>query len=151
MMTLIEVTNKLKAKGYRLTSQRLAIIHAVMEAETPPSVNEIWQQVKSRYADISLDTIYRNLATLMKLELLHSISSLGKAGARFEFEGEAQHHHHHIVCVHCKAVLCLDYCPINSAFIKMVKEQGFELLHHDMELFGLCKNCRAKEGDSGHA
>lgn len=148
-MTITDVTNKLKEHGYRLTPQRLAIIDAVMEASAPPNVNEIWQRVKKRDADISLDTIYRNLATLVKLELLQSISSVGKAGARFKFEGE-QHHHHHIVCVRCSAVLCLDYCPIDPAFIKMVKRQGFDLIRHDIELFGLCKACKAKEGDLDH-
>ncbi len=147
-MTISDVTNKLKEQGYRLTPQRLAIIDAVMEAESPPNVNEIWQQVQEHHDDISLDTIYRNLATLVKLELLHSISSVGKAGARFKFEGE-QHHHHHIVCVRCSAVICLDYCPIDPAFIRMVKRQGFDLIRHDMELFGLCKICKAKEGDLG--
>ena len=148
-MTITEVTNKLKEQGYRLTPQRLAIIDAVMEAATPPNINEIWQQVKERDGDISLDTIYRNVATLVKLGLLHNICSVGKAGARFKFEGEP-HHHHHIVCVRCSTVLCLDYCPIDPAFIKMVKGQGFELIRHDMELFGLCKSCKAKEGNLGH-
>jgi Fe2+ or Zn2+ uptake regulation protein len=148
-MNIADVTIRLKEKGYRLTPQRLAIIHAFMESMTPLSVNEVWQRVQSSYTDISLDTIYRNLATLVKLDLLHSIASVGKAGARFEFEW-GHHHHHHIVCVRCGAVLCLDYCPIDPAFVSMVKQQGFDLVRHDIELFGLCQACKAKEGELGH-
>lgn len=135
----INVVGRLKEKGYRITAQRQALVEQLVESAEPVSAFEIWEKLKVQYKDISLDTVYRNLHVLVDLGALIPINAVGKEGVRYELVLSS--HHHHIVCVKCGQTQCLEYCPIDPQLISMLKTYGYELLRHNLELFGVCRNC----------
>lgn len=107
----------------------------------PFSACELWQAAKTRDAALALDTVYRNLSLLHSIGYLLVIGGAGKEGARYEVAADLQHHHH-IVCAHCGAMCCLAYCPLNDELLQQVKACGYELLQHQVELIGVCHDCR---------
>lgn len=129
----------LKEKGYRITPQRQTIIKKIASADKFLTAAEIWHLVRTQHKDIGLDTIYRNINILISLGVLIPIEGIGKEGVRYELVDRS--HHHHIVCVKCGRAVCLDYCPINKKFVAMLRNSGFELLRHNVELYGLCGQC----------
>ncbi len=135
------VLSRLKDKGYRITAQRQAMVAALLEAKKALSAFEIWEKLKVQYQDISLDTVYRNLHVLVDLGALVPINAMGKDSVRYELVYTS--HHHHIVCVKCGQTQCIEYCPIDPQFIVMLKMHGYELVRHNLELFGVCSCCRA--------
>lgn len=129
----------LREKGYRITPQRQIIVKKIVGAEKFLTAAEIWQLVRTQHKDIGLDTVYRNINILISLGVLTPIEGIGKEGIRYELADRS--HHHHIVCVKCGRAVCLDYCPINEKFLALLKDSGFELLRHNVELYGLCAQC----------
>jgi Fe2+ or Zn2+ uptake regulation protein len=137
----VAVVSQLKDKGYRITAQRQAMVEMLIEADKPLSASEIWEKLKMRYRGISLDTVYRNLHVLVDLGALIPINAMGKDSVRYELVYTS--HHHHIVCVKCGKSQCIDYCPIEPQLIIMLKNHGYELVRHNLELFGVCHQCSA--------
>lgn len=135
----LDVVNRLKDKGYRITAQRQAMVEQLVESNQALSAFEIWEKLKVQYKDISLDTVYRNLHVLVDLGALIPIKAMGKESVRYELVYSS--HHHHIVCVKCGQTQCIDYCPIDPRLIIMLKTHGYELVRHNLELFGICQQC----------
>lgn len=138
-LSAVAVVNRLKDKGYRITAQRQAMVEQLVESGQALSAFEIWEKLRLRYKDISLDTVYRNLHVLVDLGALIPINARGKESVRYELVYNS--HHHHIVCVKCGQTQCIDYCPIDPQLIIMLKTHGYELVRHNLELFGVCRQC----------
>lgn len=142
---LEKVISKLKQQGHRITPQRRAIIDKVLGVDRSFTAAEIYQLVSQQYSDIGLDTIYRNINILVDMGVLIPIVGLGKDGTRYELARHAQHHHH-IVCIKCGNTTCLDFCPIDPQFLDLLRGQGYQLVRHNVELFGICAKCAQHGG-----
>jgi Fe2+ or Zn2+ uptake regulation protein len=136
---LEETINRLKEKGYRITPQRHLIIEGIANSEELLSAHEIWCLVKQTYENIGLDTIYRNLNLLIEMGIIVPITGKGKEGTKYEL---ACDHHHHLICVRCGQSVCLDFCPLDIQLEGKLQQQGYELLRHHLELFGICRKCK---------
>ena len=137
---IYEVMNQLKEKGYRITPQRRVIVEKIVQTAGLLTAAEIWNLVRNEYSDIGLDTIYRNINMLTDIGVLIPIAGTGKDRTRYELAHE--NHHHHVVCAKCGQAVCIDYCPINQQFIEMLRMNGYELIRHNIELLGLCLECK---------
>lgn len=138
---IYEVMNQLKEKGYRITPQRRVIVEKIVQTAGLLTAAEIWNLVRKEYNDIGLDTIYRNINMLTDIGVLIPIAGTGKDRTRYELAHA--NHHHHVVCVKCGQAVCIDYCPINQQFIEMFRVNGYELIRHNIELLGLCIDCKS--------
>lgn len=138
-----QIKAKLKELGYKMTPQRQAIIDCIVLPGPTLTALEVWEQVRLKHPEISLDTVYRNLNMLAEVGVVTPIAGVGKDGARYELVHTA-YHHHHIVCLDCGKAACIEVCPINPHFLQTVKEQGYDLVRHNVELFGICRKCRAE-------
>jgi Fe2+ or Zn2+ uptake regulation protein len=137
---IYDVMKKLKEKGYRITPQRRIIMEKIVQTAGLLTADEIWNLVRQEYSDIGLDTIYRNINMLTENGVLIPITGMGKERTRYELAHA--NHHHHVVCVKCGKAVCIDYCPIDEEFIKLLRKSGYELIRHNVELLGLCSNCK---------
>ncbi|RIV23194.1 transcriptional repressor [Alicyclobacillaceae bacterium I2511] len=135
-----EFYKNLQLKGYRLTQRRQEIIDYLF---TFPNryiaAREIIEYLQSKHATLSFETVYRNLHTLRDEGLL----------VELQFGTEAHYripctiaHHHHFVCLACGRTYALLSCPMST--IKDFPE-GFEILYHRFEIFGLCADCQKAE------
>jgi Fur family peroxide stress response transcriptional regulator len=86
--------------GLRLTHQRLEILRVVAADETHPDVETVYEAVRAHVPTISLDTVYRTLATLSERELITRVSFTPGA-ARYDANPSR---HHHFVCTRCGLV-----------------------------------------------
>ena len=137
---IYEVITKLREKGYRITPQRRVIIEKIVHTAGLLTVGEIWKMVREEYSDIGLDTIYRNIKILTEISVLIPITGMGNDSTRYELT--YANHHHHVVCIKCGRAVCIDYCPIDQEFVTMLRLRGYELIRHNIELLGLCTECK---------
>lgn len=137
---IYEVMAKLKEKGYRITAQRRVIVEKIVQTAGLLTVAEVWNLVRDEYSDIGLDTIYRNINVLTEIGVLTPITGVGNDSTRYELVHAT--HHHHVVCIKCGQAVCIDYCPINQEFIDMLRLKGYELIRHNVELLGICTECK---------
>lgn len=86
------------------SKKRDAILECVRSAKTHPSAEWVYSQLKPKIPDLSLGTVYRNLA-LFKQEGI--IGSMGVVDGMERFEGNTLPHAH-FICSHCSAVIDVD-------------------------------------------
>lgn len=132
----------LRSKGYKLTPQRRAVLDAFLECAPFPTAQQLLAAVHKKHANVSLDTIYRNLALLSNLGIIHEIHRA--AGNVYEIS-KPGHHHHHLVCTECGKTECIDICPMQESYIEEAEKKGFLITGHIFEFYGICQECRQKE------
>jgi Fur family peroxide stress response transcriptional regulator len=95
-----QLSRGLREAGLRLTHQRLEIVRAIAADETHPDVETVYRSVRERVPTISLDTVYRTLATLTGRGLVTRVL-FTPGPARYDAN---QTRHHHFVCTRCGLV-----------------------------------------------
>jgi len=94
----------LRRSGLRLTHQRLEIVRVLAADETHPDAETVYEAVRMRVPTISMDTVYRTLATLSDRGLITRVQFL-PGPARYDVN---QTTHHHFVCTCCGLVRDID-------------------------------------------
>ncbi|MBN2297529.1 MAG: transcriptional repressor [Deltaproteobacteria bacterium] len=101
--------------------------------------------------NLSLTTVYRNLALLIKAGIIRRASIAddpGSGGIWYEHIW-AHEHHDHMVCSQCGKRIEFSYPAIEILQEAVAKEHGFKLESHHLELIGLCAECRNSEDIQG--
>ena len=100
----------------------------------------IYTDIRKIYPNISLGTVYRNLALLSDLGEIRKLTVDGGAD---RFDGNISPHNH-FTCRRCGAVLDLDMEDISR--IKQSAEQRFHgvIESYSVNFYGLCENCTEK-------
>lgn len=123
----------------RVTSQRLEIFKTVATSKSHPSAETVFGFVREKMPGISLDTVYRTLASLEELDIIFRVGLMSKA--RFDADKSP---HCHFVCMDCGEVydVFLDAPPAAPAGVRLVGE----VKNINLQYRGICKSCGAKEG-----
>ncbi len=137
-----DALKSLREGGHKLTPQRMEILRVLIGAGASISAQAVLERVKETYPYVSLDTVYRNLAMLTTTGLVTQINLQGKGAALFEFQGEA--HHHHAICLQCGRSLCVNACPLPAVIPLPTADQGFQVVSHAFEIYGVCSACQEK-------
>ncbi|HIE26937.1 TPA: transcriptional repressor [Candidatus Poribacteria bacterium] len=132
-----ELITAFKAKGYRITKQRLIILNALRNTATHPTAEEIYNMVKPQIPNISLGTVYRTLGALEELGLLQKLV-YGGSFSRYDGNVNA---HYHAVCLDCGKVLDVDEPVLSNLEERFSSETGFTIVGHKLEFHGYCKDC----------
>ena len=132
----------LKAKGYRLTPQRMLVIEALHNAEGHISAQEIYNQLHSRYPYSNISTVYRTLELMKKFNLVTE-TDFGEGRARYHVAGKG--HHHHLVCRRCGKIIDLEESALYLLKDTLLREYGFEADLRHLAISGKCDECRKEE------
>lgn len=135
----------LKEKGLKVTTQRISVLKVLSGCDDRHlTAEEIYELVKMDYPEIGLATVYRTIQLLLELKLIDSIQ-LGDGFVRYELgqrgEGQKKHHHHHLVCLGCGKVKSFEDDLLEKLEEKIEKETLFQVVDHDVKLYGYCKDC----------
>ena len=136
-----EETERLQARGYRLTEPRRAIIAALRDAGRFCTATQLHERIVER--GVGLASVYRTL------ELL---AEIGLAERRAEVGGEASflycspRHHHHVICTGCGTVREIDaaFCPGAETTRAVEAATDFQIARHTLDFHGLCADCRGE-------
>ncbi|GIW59807.1 MAG: transcriptional repressor [Patescibacteria group bacterium] len=134
-----EVQANLKAKGYKTTKYREALLKLFYSAAYPISVPEIMEDLAKEGLEPNKTTVYREMETLLREEIVVEIE-FGDGKKRYERANLP--HHHHLVCRVCHRVEDVEVDVDIAAVEKRIgKEHGFEEVKHTIEFFGVCESC----------
>jgi Fur family ferric uptake transcriptional regulator len=139
--TNIQIAERLREKGYRLTPQRLMILAAIESSDEHISAEEIYAGVTARYPNVNISTVYRTLELLKKLGMVYEID-LGEG--RVRYHAEASGHHHHLVCRGCGRVIDIKESTLSSLRDILLRDYSFRAELKHVGIFGLCEKCRNK-------
>ena len=123
-----------KMKNY--SRQREAILEVLRSTDIHPTASWIYTKVKERIPNISLGTVYRNLAALSEAgEILNF--SVGDLSERYD--GNANPHLH-LYCRCCGSIT--DSCFKSDIISQIASEYEFSFTNSVLMVYGICKNCK---------
>jgi len=127
--------------GQRLksTSQRETILTVFVEAGQHLSAEELCALVRKKYPRIGFATVYRTLKLLAAAGLAQE-RRFEDGYTRFEHTNPDSHHDH-LICTKCGAILEFENKRIEALQQDIARRNGFQVLNHKLELYGLCKKC----------
>jgi Fur family transcriptional regulator, stress-responsive regulator len=127
----------LRARGMRVTSQRLVIHRALREHAGHLSSEQVHAMVSPTLPGISQQTVYSALGLLTQLGVARRVPVPGGT-ARFEARVDD---HHHMVCERCGALEDLEVrVPLGRA-LDAARDTGFEAASASLTVLGLCRRC----------
>jgi len=131
----------IKQKGLKYTKQREIILETILESNKHLSAEELYNLIQEKYPEerIGIATVYRAVSFLEDSKLISSIS-LDKDTKKFETN--FKEHHDHLICIKCGKIVEFTNPKIEKEQEKIAKSHGFNLLEHDMYLYGICKDCQ---------
>lgn len=130
----------LKDNGLSLTMQRQLLCDLLWQRE-PISMAEL---TILAHDAIDRTSLYRTVQLFERLGLVHRVHIGWKY--KIELSDVFMHHHHHIVCIQCgKIAAVAEDAEIEQLITKLTVRYGFEPRDHQLEISGVCAECRLKD------
>jgi Fur family ferric uptake transcriptional regulator len=139
------LAERLHASGLRLTSQRRAVLDAVVALPhaTPEAIGARLRELAGPGgAAPDTSTVYRTLEVLERLGVVWH-THLGKGAPVYH---AAEHPHLHVVCQSCGAIGSADPALLDSAAERLAADLGFTVDVGHVALSGTCRDCRERAG-----
>jgi Fur family peroxide stress response transcriptional regulator len=127
-------------KVFRKSKQRNRILELLRSTDSHPTADWLYQQLKKEFPNLSLGTVYRNLALLYEQGLVKKIH-FGSTFDRFEANTRP---HYHLICKSCGKIIDFEMPIYNDLNNQVSKLTSFTIFHHKIEFFGICEDCRSK-------
>jgi Fur family transcriptional regulator, ferric uptake regulator len=124
--------------GLKCTPKRLAIMSIIDQSNTYLSPEDVWKQLKVRFEQIGLPTVYRNLDDLAKAGAISPIIHPNRQLYYYYCSNEV--HHHHFICTGCRRVFDIQSCAIKY-IQKEVENMNAKIDSHILQINGRCETC----------
>ena len=124
------------AKHFR---KRDAILNCLRQTTVHPSAEWVYAKLKPEIHDLSLGTVYRNLALFKQQGL---ITSLGTVNGVERFDGNINPHVH-FICSGCEAVIDLPEVQVPESLNSSAEQSvGGKVSSCQLTFTGKCKTCQ---------
>jgi len=130
-----------RESGLKVTHQRIEIYRELMESHDHPSAELLHKRLAEKMPTISLDTVYRTLATLEQYGLVSRIQTAGSL-ARFEAVTTP---HHHLICSKCNNIADFHWPILETFELPASVEQWGQIKSKNIVVYGICSNCLHKK------
>jgi len=129
---------QLRARGFRLTPQRLAILHVLQDSNCHLTPAEIFERAARLLPGLTEATVYRTLAFLAEQGLVLP-AHVGSGQFVYEF---AERDHHHLICRACGGMHEIDHAALQALYGQFQAQTGFRIDSIHVTFFGLCPGCQ---------
>lgn len=132
---------QLKSGGVRMTPQRYAILHFLMESYAHPTADDIYRALSPQYPSLSVATVYNNLKVFVDAHLVRELT-YGDDSSRFDAD---MSDHYHAICSICGTMVDFRHGPVKEIEQVAAAATGFSVFGHRMEIHGICPACRSSK------
>lgn len=129
-----------RESNLRLTPQRLEIFKELAKSVDHPSAEQLYQRLSKIMPTLSLDTIYRTLATFVQHGLVNRVETV-ESQARFEV---IQQQHYHLICEKCKKIADFQWESIEQIALPEKLSDWGKIERKNVVVYGICKTCLTK-------
>jgi Fur family transcriptional regulator, ferric uptake regulator len=142
--------NKLKQCGCKLTLPRQGIITFLTKNPVKHfTADEIYFELKKKFPNIGLTTIYRTLELLVQNGLLSKFE-IGDGKSRYEISADttSADHHHHLTCIKCGKIINYnnfieeEIDLLKKIEVSLSKQHKFKITNHVIQFQGICHDCK---------
>jgi Fe2+ or Zn2+ uptake regulation protein len=128
---------QLRSRGFRMTPQRMAILHVLHHAGSHLSPGEIFKEARRELPGLTEPTVYRTLEFLVENGLVHPSHS-GNGHFTYQIAGEE---HHHMLCRLCGDEVEVEHSLLENLYRSLEQASGFRNIYSHLTFMGVCPNC----------
>ena len=130
----------LRRNGGRMTVPRRSLLQLIEDSARPLGARELHRELRRSGVRIDRVSVYRNVAALLELGLLHRV--LGSTAVR-PCNDRERRCHHAIVCTRCGSAREFHSVALERALADVRRNTRYRVQGHLLELRGLCRSCQA--------
>jgi len=130
-----DLITRLRAAGGKLTPQRFFLFRALEHAQSHPSAEELYEEVRADLPSLSLGTVYKTLSELVELGELQTVET---GDGRAHYDPNTEPHAH----LHCRRCGRLEDASLDVVTVEAPTEVGgFLITGRRVVLEGYCRSC----------
>jgi Fur family peroxide stress response transcriptional regulator len=129
--------NACREAGLKMTHQRVEIYSELADTPDHPTAEMIHQRIRKKIPTISLDTVYRTLATLARHGLVNKIETV-ESQARFEVKIMR---HHHLSCRKCNRITDFQWESLDDVSLPAEISRWGRVENKNVTVYGICSEC----------
>lgn len=131
--------DRLHQRGFRMTPQRMAILHTLRHSGGHRSPIEVYNLTRRVQSGLTEATVYRTLEFLADNGFALA-AHVGNGKLVYELTEE---NHHHLICRQCGKTVAVEYTALTDLYNKLEDSTGYKLDSSHVTLFGLCPDCQS--------
>ena len=121
--------------------KRDAILDCICQTKCHPSAEWVYQRLKPQFPDLSLGTVYRNIAMFKEEGVIQSIGVVNG----LERYDHITKPHTHFVCTNCFTVLDLEGVELSEEEVQAAARcSGGAVSSYQLQFTGICADCWKK-------
>lgn len=124
----------------KFSRQRESIKEYLQHTAEHPTADMVYENIRKIYPNISLGTVYRNLALLADLGEARKVTGIDGAD---RYDGNTVPHNH-FICTRCGSVIDLEMEDISSIQDHAARNFDGKIEGFSVNFFGVCGNCIKK-------
>jgi Fur family transcriptional regulator, peroxide stress response regulator len=124
--------------GLKVTPQRTAIFLQLLKTDQHPSAEMLYEKIKQKFPNISLDTVNRTLITLSEIGAAFVVEGTGDV-RRYDAEMDE---HQHFRCVKCRRIIDFHHKAFDDVKLPAYIDKKFTILRKTVYVEGICDKCR---------
>lgn len=138
-MSCVEhLSTPLRKRGFRLTPQRMTILHVLNRDGGHLTPTQVYDRTRQSMPGITEPTVYRTLEFLADNHLVRA-AHVGSGRLVYEIAGRD---HDHLICSTCGKSVEVDHAALRRAHRQMEKVTGYKQITSHTTFFGLCPACQ---------
>jgi Fur family transcriptional regulator, peroxide stress response regulator len=130
--------------GLKVTRQRLEIYRELLLATDHPTADALHQRLRRKLPRISLDTVYRTLATFANSGLINKVET-AESLSRFEATFTR---HHHLICRRCGEISDFTWPLLDEVSLPGDLGNWGKIESKNVVIYGICNNCLDKKSET---
>ena len=123
--------------GLKLTHQRLAVYRELAASSDHPSAEMLYTRLRRSLPTLSLDTVYRTLASLEERNIITRVHT-DESQARYEAEMSP---HHHALCRRCGGITDFYWASFDSTPLPGGISGWGTFEDRKVTIRGVCRQC----------
>jgi Fe2+ or Zn2+ uptake regulation protein len=124
--------------GFRITPQRMAILHVLRHAHGHLSPAQVYELSRQEMPRLTEPTVYRTLEFLARNGFALA-AHMGNGKMVYEL---AERHHHHLICRNCGGAVEIQHEALDQLYGQLEASTGYRMNSSHVTLFGLCPKCQ---------
>ena len=142
MSDLNTLTSALHGAGMRITPQRVAICELLASSDEHPTAANIYDELKPRFASLSLATVYNTLDALVGLGVVNVLGHAGDDTVHYDADTAP---HVNLACISCSKIIDIPSEHVTHLDEEITSASGYKLLGARVLYYGLCPSCQKKQ------
>lgn len=136
----MNIADKLRSEGYKVTPQRVAIYHVLHGSHEHPTAEMIYQNLREEHPSMSLATVYKTMEIFEKIGVVR-VLDMGDDRSRYDWDTTK---HSHVRCTVCNRVDDVHGIDMDSISEGVAQQSGYKVTGQQLSFEGVCPHCQKK-------